>query len=257
MPQGNGSSGHPPGIGPMQLAQQKARPILTRRFYKSAAAADATDGRHEVRVDGRPVRTSGGAVLAVPSQTVAEVLAREWDAQGEFVNPATMPLTRLVNAAIDGVAQHMEEVRADIVRYAGSDLLCYRAEGPAELRRWQDETWSPVLDWLHQHLGAQLAVTTGIAHVAQPPEAIAAIARAVAPLDAMHLAALHSVTTLTGSPALALAVLHGRLTPTQAWEAAHLDEDWQARLWGADHEASQRRERRWLDMQAASFLLAS
>ncbi|MCC6981810.1 MAG: ATPase [Bauldia sp.] len=241
----------------MQLAQQKARPILPRRFYTAVAAVEAADGRHEVRVDGKPVRTPGGAVLASGSRAVAEALAREWDVQREFVDPASMPLTRLVNAAIDGVAKHMDEVRADIVRYAGSDLLCYRAEAPAELRRWQDETWSPILDWLRERLGARLAVVTGVVHVAQPPEALDAIAEAIGPLDAAHLAALHSATTLTGSPVLALAVLHARLTPAEAWQAAHLDEDWQARLWGTDHEASQRRERRWLDMRAASFLLAS
>jgi chaperone required for assembly of F1-ATPase len=240
----------------MQLAQQKARPVLPRRFYKEAAAVEA-GGWHEVRVDGKPVRTPGGAPLAAVSRRVAEGMAREWDAQREFIDPSTMPLTRLVNAAIDGVAGKMDEVRADIVRYAGSDLLCYRADAPAELRRWQDETWSPILDWLHERLGARLSVATGIVHVAQPRDAVEAIARAIEPLDAAHLAALHSVTTLTGSPTLALAVLHARLTPERAWEVAHLDEDWQARLWGVDHEASQRRERRWLDMQAASFLLES
>jgi chaperone required for assembly of F1-ATPase len=257
MTRGNGSSEHKPETGPMQLAQQKSRPILPRRFYESAAAAEGAEGRHEVRVDGRPVRTPGGGLLAASSRAVAEALAREWDGQGEFIDPATMPLTRLVNAAIDGVAGHMEEVRAEIVRYAGSDLLCYRAEAPAELRRWQDETWSPILDWLHESLGARLTLATGVVHVAQPPDSLAAIDRALAPLDPARLAALHSVTTLTGSPALALAVLRARLTPEGAWAAAHLDEDWQARLWGADHEASQRRERRWLEMKAAGFVLAN
>lgn len=250
--------GHPGDAtsGPMQLAQQNARPILPRRFYKVAAAAEI-GGRHEVQVDGKPVRTPKGKILSAASPEVAASMAAEWDAQSEFVDPGTMPLTRLINSAIDGVAGRMVEVREEIVRYAGSDLLSYRADSPVELRAWQDQTWSPILDWLHESLGARLLVAAGMIHQPQPPASLAAISTAIEPLDATKLAALHSATTLTGSAALALAVLRRRLSAADAWAAAHIDEDWQSRLWGVDYEASQRRERRWLEMQAAAFVLVS
>lgn len=256
MSKGNGGAGDAVPIGPMQLAQRNSRPILPRRFYKSAAVHEA-GGRREVRVDGKPVRTPKGNFLAVSDPALAHAMAAEWEAQGEFVDPATMPLTRLINSAIDGVAERMAEVRDEIVRYAGSDLLSYRAEAPAGLRALQDEAWDPILRWLKEELGAELRVIAGVTHRPQPAEALEAVARAIEGLDAPRLAALHSATTLTGSAAIALAVLHRRLTVAEAWTAAHVDEDWQARLWGADQEANQRRERRWLEMEAAGLVLAA
>ncbi len=256
MSSGNGGEGDRAPIGPMQLAQRNSRRILPRRFYKRAAAHEA-EGGHQVRVDGKPVRTPKGNVLATSDPALAQALAAEWEAQGEFVDPATMPLTRLINSAVDGVAERTAEVRDEIVRYAGSDLLSYRADAPAGLRAAQDDAWNPVLDWLKEELGAELLVTTGLTHRPQPAEALEAVARAIEGLDAPRLAALHSATTLTGSAGLALAVLHRRLTAAEAWTAAHVDEDWQVRLWGADHEASQRRERRWLEMQAAGLVLTA
>jgi chaperone required for assembly of F1-ATPase len=165
-----------------------------------------------------------------------------------------MPLTRLLNSAIDGVAHTMAETRADIARYAGSDLLCYRAEEPDTLVARQAHAFDPVLYWAAESLGARFKVTTGVTHIAQPPEALAAIGVALDDYDdPIALAALSVMTTLTGSVLLALAVARGFLLPEAAWRTAHIDEDFQAERWGADAEAMTRRDARWREFEAASM----
>jgi chaperone required for assembly of F1-ATPase len=166
-----------------------------------------------------------------------------------------MPLTRLANSTIDGVIARQAEVRAEIVKYAGSDLLCYRAEGPEELIRRQAETWDPVLAWARAALGADFNVSQGVMPAAQPDAATEAVARALQPHGPFALAAIHVMTTLMGSALLALAHAHGHLSAEAAWVAAHVDEDWQISQWGEDAEAKARRDRRWAEMQAASRLL--
>jgi chaperone required for assembly of F1-ATPase len=193
--------------------------------------------------------------LALPTRALAEAVAAEWEAQGERIDPATMPLTRLANSTIDGVIARQAEVRAEIVKYAGSDLLCYRAEGPEELIRRQAETWDPVLAWARAALGADFNVSQGVMPAAQPDAATEAVARALQPHGPFALAAIHVMTTLMGSARLALAHAHGPLSAEAAWVAAHVDEDWQISQWGEDAEAKARRDRRWAEMQAASRLL--
>jgi len=228
---------------------------LPKRFYTSVSVDAKSPGDYRIRLDGRPVRTPAKAELAVPTAALAEAIAEEWRAQGTHVDPSSMPLTRLANSAIDGVARREAEVRADIAKYAGSDLLCYRAEGPEQLQRRQAEVWDPILRWAEQELGARFAIGTGLMPVAQPDAAKAAVARALQDFDGFALAALHVITTLTGSVVLALAHARGRLTAEEAWAAAHVDEDWQISKWGEDAEAKVRRERRWAEMQSSSRML--
>ena len=182
--------------------------------------------------------------------------AAEWEQQGETIDPADMPLTRLMNSAIDGVAHTMAETRADILRYAGSDLLCYRAEEPDTLVAREAHGHDPVLRWAADELGARFHVTAGVMHVAQPPEAVARIAAALdAYNDPAALAALSVMTTLSGSALLALAVARGFLTPEAAWLAAHVDEDFEIERWGVDAEAMARRAARRREFDAAGVVL--
>ncbi|MGO9421061.1 ATP12 family chaperone protein [Roseiarcus sp.] len=242
---------------PMRAAQANMRPSPVRRFYKAVDVSEA-DGRHALTLDGRPARTPGKNRLAARSRAVMEKAAAEWARQGETLDPSDMPVTRLVNSALDGVAKTMDETRAEIVRYAGSDLLCYRAEGPEELAERQRRAFDPVLDWAFDQLGQRFVLAAGVMHGGQPPELIAAFAAAVERFDdPVALAALSVVTTLTGSTVLALAVAHGFLKPEDAWRLAHLDEDFQIERWGADDEAMARRAARWREMEAAAMVLAA
>jgi chaperone required for assembly of F1-ATPase len=202
------------------------------------------------------VRTPAKAELAVPTRALAEAIAAEWEGQAERIDAATMPLTRLVNTAIDGVAARMSQVQADIAAFAMSDLVCYRADEPEPLVQRQRQHWDPVLAWAREALGARFEVATGLMPVAQPEQTRAAVAASLEGLDAFRLAALHVMTTLTGSALLALAHARGALTAEAAWAAAHVDEDFQISQWGEDTEAAARRARRWAEMQAASRLLA-
>jgi chaperone required for assembly of F1-ATPase len=208
-----------------------------------------------VLLDGKPIRTPAKRELVLPTRGLAEAVAAEWSAQGERIDPRAMLLTRLANSAIDGVWGREAEVRADIAKYAGSDLVCYRAEGPEELVRRQAEAWDPVLTWARHALRADLQVATGIMPVAQPEAGTAALAAALDGLDAFALAPLHVMTTLTGSVLLALACVRGHLSAEAAWALAHIDEDFQIGKWGWDAEAKARRERRWAEMAAASQML--
>lgn len=232
-----------------------ANPQLPRRFYKVVEVGPARpDGSRLILLDGRTARTPGKRELRLASKALAEAVATEWDVQREAIDPASMPLTRLVNTAIDGVEARMADVAVDIVKYAGHDLLCYRVDYPAGLAERQRQLWDPVLGWIGERHGATFAVSSGLMPVTQSEDAGARIARAVAPLDPLRLTALHVMTTLMGSALLGIAVLEGHLTPEAAWLAAHVDEDWQISEWGEDAEATARRERRWREMQAASAL---
>ncbi|MEJ1161248.1 ATP12 family chaperone protein [Prosthecomicrobium sp. N25] len=236
---------------PVQRARNAFRTELPKRFYKDATAEPAEEG-HRILLDGRPVRTPARKVLAVPRPDLAALIAAEWGAQGERIDPATMPHTRLANAVVDGVVERREEVAADALKYAGTDLVSYRASTPERLVDRQTELWDPVLDWVEEAYGARFLVAEGIIHVAQDPEALAAVGRAVQGLDPWRLAGLHSMTTITGSLLIALAHLQGRLGREEAWTAAQIDEDWNMALWGRDPEAVARLEARRRDFEAAS-----
>lgn len=248
-------SPHPGPSDPHQAARRLSAQELPRRFYKSARAVEE-EGRFQLRLDGRPARTPARNSLAVPSRQFAEALEAEWNAQGERIDPAAMPVTRLANSAIDGVAPRMEEVRADVLSYAGTDLLCYRAGEPERLAANQARHWDPIIAWAGRRLGARLVLAEGVMHVPQPPEALAAIAEALARFDEpFRLAGLHVATTLTGSALLALALAKGEIGIDQAWAAAHVDEDWNMHLWGEDAEAMGRRARRFEEFRTAALAL--
>lgn len=227
---------------------------LPKRFYKTVSIGPDSGGFRPL-LDGKPVRTPAKNDLLLPSHALAEEIAAEWEAQRVHIDPARMPLTKLANSAIDGVIGREAEVRADIVKYAGSDLIYYRAEGPAELVRSQMHAWDPILAWARETLGASFVVARGIMPVVQKSDAIASVERALGGNDVFRLAALHVMTTLMGSVLLALAHAQGALSAEQAWAAAHVDEDWQITQWGEDAEAKARRDRRWLEMQTASRFL--
>lgn len=236
---------------PTRVAEPSRESQLPKKFYKSAEVAEE-EGFFKVLLDGRPVRTPGKSVLQLNSQSVMESIAIEWNAQVERIDPMTMPVTRLINTAIDGVSTEMQAVKEDIIRYAGTDFLCYRAEAPDQLVERQSELWDPMIDWAQSSLGARFVLAAGVMHVDQPPESINAFSVHVGLIEhPAVLAATHVVMTLTGSSILAMAVLKDHLTAEEAWELAHVDEDWNISLWGEDEEAMERRAKRLIDMTAA------
>ncbi|AWN38579.1 ATP12 family chaperone protein [Methylobacterium radiodurans] len=241
---------------PMRAARAQTKPTLPKRFYKEAAFSEGEHG-YRLTLDGRPANTPGRNPLAGPNRDLAAILAAEWGAQAEFIDPATMPVTRLVNTTLDGVAPRLEAVAEDLAAYAGTDLVAYRADAPERLVADQARAWDPVLDWARDTFGARLILSEGVMHVTQPEASVAALRKAVLVIDNPYrLAALHTLTTLTGSLLIALAVLHGRLTPEEAWAAAHVDETYQAAVWGADAEAEERLAKRRTEFDAAAVVAA-
>lgn len=239
---------------PMEAARRAMRPPLRKRFYRSATAGEGGADGFPIRLDDKPVRTPLRRLLAAPTQSLAEAVAAEWNAQEQEVDPGRMPLTRLANAVIDAVGDAPGPVAAEIEKYLGSDLVCYRAEAPAGLIEMQCRAWDPVLAWAHEALGARFVQVEGVMHAAQPREAIAAAHGAI-PTDPWRLGAVSSITTLTGSALLALAIAHGRLDAETAWAAAHVDEDWQMAQWGRDQVALARRAYRQAELEAAATVL--
>jgi chaperone required for assembly of F1-ATPase len=242
-----------PHENPMDAARRGARPALRQRFYVNASTVVVPEG-HAVRLDEKPVLTPARRVLAVPAPALAAAIAAEWDCQHGSIDPAKMPLTRLANVTIDGVAERPAPVRAEIAEYLASDLMLYRAAGPAALVERQRVQWDPVLDWAAETLGARFETTVGVTHLAQTEQTLRAASAAI-PDDAWRLGAAHSVTTLTGSTLLALALVRGRLSADQTWDAANVDEDWNMEQWGRDELALERRASRFAELQAAAAVL--
>ncbi len=236
------------------IIKDTMRQPLPKRFYKEVTA-EPRNGAFAVLLDDRPVRTPKKAFLQVVTLQLAEAMAVEWAAQESEINPARMPLTRLVNTAIDGVTGREAEVAAEIVQYAGTDLLCYRAAGPAALVERQAKAWDPIITWAEKSIGGRFILAEGIVHVTQPSATLDKLAAKLSGKNAFALSALHVMTTLTGSALLALAAAEGVVPVDAAWAAAHIDEDYQIEKWGTDFEAEHRRAVRWRDMEAASMLL--
>lgn len=224
-----------------------------KRFYKDVTVDETPDG-FRFLLDGRPVQTPARQPLLLPTRALAEAIAEEWRAQGEEMQPLAMPLTRLVNTVLDGVRATRDDVIGAVLRFGENDLLSYRAETPVELAARQLE-WNAYLDWAAERHDARLAVTSGIQHVEQLPETLAALRLAVASRSDFDLAALHVLASVTGSLILGLAVLDGRLTANEAFALSRLDEAYQAEKWGSDREAEARAQRLAAEMGHAARLV--
>ncbi|ENP35625.1 ATP12 family chaperone protein [Brucella abortus] len=239
---------------PIVRAQKQMQAQLPKRFYEKAEVAES-EGGFAVHLDGRPVKTPARNLLLLPTRAAAQIVADEFAAQEKLIDPGKMPATRLVNTAIDGIAQDPQAVFEDILRFAGTDMLCYRADSPQELVSRQTENWDPLIDRM-ESLGARFALAEGVIHVEQPREAIAAFSVHMAGFkDPLALAALHTMTTLMGSAIIALAVAKGEISAEKGWAIAHIDEDWTIEHWGSDAEAIERRKNREIEMMVAARLL--
>lgn len=207
-----------------------------KRFYKNAAVRAAEQG-FEIRLDDRPVKTPARQPLVVPSPSLADAIAGEWNAQGEKIEPRSMPYTGLSNAAIDRVSADSAGFARSLALFGESDLLCYRADKPESLIARQAEQWDPLLIWARRRFDVELEAVSGVIHRAQPPGTVERLGRAVAARTPFELAALSPLVTISGSLIIALALAEGAVDPDTAWAAASLDEAWQLEQWGADAEA--------------------
>jgi chaperone required for assembly of F1-ATPase len=240
---------------PISRASKLTAPILPKRFYKKAEPVEE-EGNFILQLDGKRANTPARNPIAVSGRDLAAALAAEWNAQGEHIDPAAMPVTRLVNSAIDGVASRMAEVRADICAYAGTDALCYRADEPEGLVAEQNRHWDPVIGHVERVLGVRFTLAGGVVHVEQPADTLAAVRTFLGGIDdPFRLAGLHVVTTITGSALIALALMGGVFDSDDLWVAAHVDEDWNIRQWGEDAEAAARRDKRYMDFKAAALAI--
>lgn len=221
-----------------------------KRFYKNVASVAGAEGWH-IELDGRPVRTPARALLVLPTAALAQAVADEWDAQGGVIAPHAMPFTGLSNAAIDQVAPNHTSFAAGIAAYGQSDLLCYRAEGPAELVTRQAASWGALLDWAQSRYDVAFRVTQGIIHVSQPPETLHRLSAVVAAFDPFTLAGLSTLVALSGSLVCGLALVDGGYETDLVWQAAEIDEVWQVEQWGDDAEAAARSAQRTLDFATA------
>ena len=219
-----------------------------KRFWTDVSVIEV-DGGFGVSLDGRPLKTPAKVALMVPTRTLADAITAEWAATGETVDPRAMPMTGLANAATDRAE---DDLVAGIVRYAGSDQFCYRAEGPTQLVERQAEAWDALLGWARRRYDVDFATCSGVVHVAQPSETVRKLGHAVRLLDRFRLAALSPLVTIGGSLVAGLAVLEQAIPPDAAWEAVSLDERWQLEKWGSDAEAEVA-----LDAKRADFLAAA
>jgi chaperone required for assembly of F1-ATPase len=226
-----------------------------KRFWTSAQAV-TQEGGWSIRLDGRVVRTPGRAVLSVPGEGLARAIVAEWDAQGEAIDPRTMPMTGFANATIDQVLPAIGDFRGQIALYAESDLLCYRASEPQELGAAQAVAWDPLLDWARARHAIAFAVTAGVLPVDQPARTLAALRGAVEALDPWLLAGVATLTQLSGSLVAALALIEGAGDAEGLWAAVTVDERWQAEQWGADEEATEQLNARYVDFSHAAHYCA-
>lgn len=224
-----------------------------KRFYKVVTSAPVEAG-HAIHLDGRPIRTPKREQLVVPTLPLAEAIVSEWQAQGDEILPATMPLTGIANAAIDWVVPDPVAFAAPLAAYGETDLLCYRAPEPP-LARVEAAGWNPILAWAEASYGVEFTLVTGIIHQPQPAATIAALRNALLAHDPFRLAALSPIITIGGSLVIALAHVSGAFDSEALWQAVTLDERWQEEQWGVDEQAAQQRARHHAEWQNATRFL--
>lgn len=219
-------------------------PDRISRFWKDVSVGPHVDGGWAVLLDGRTPKTPDKAVLVLPSEAAARMVADEWAAQGQFLDPSTMPSTRLASTAIDRIGQAREAVADEIAAFAGSDVVCYLAEHPTPLVERQQREWGPWRDWAAREMGVALEPVAGIVHRPQSPDAIARVKAHALSLDDFRLTGLATVVPLLGSAVLALAVEQGALKGDAAFDLSRIDEQFQEDQWGVDAEAAERTQAR-------------
>lgn len=224
---------------PVRLPKQETR---RKRVYKTVAVAEDDEG-YCLHLDGRVLHSPLRAKLVTPFKSLAEAVVSEWDAQAEYIDPATMPLTKLLNTCIDRVSSNPEQIVDGLLQYLDTDLLCYRAAGPETLVERQSKVWQPVLDWLSATHSIALPVATGIVPVSHPPDIKTRMRAVLLSFEPPMLTAVQGVAALTSSLTLALAMVAGRLSGAEVSAAANLDEFWQMERWGEDKESRDRLNR--------------
>lgn len=225
-----------------------------KRFWKQASIAPA-EGGHAVQLDGKGVKTPAGRKLVLPTRALAEVVAAEWDAQETEVRPHTMPMTQLASTALDRVGPEREAILQQLMGYAGTDLLCYRADFPPDLAERQARQWQPLLDWAREALAAEMTATAGVIAIEQKPAALAALKARLDAADTWTLTVIQAAAAAAGSLILALALADRRLNAAETYELSQLEETYQIEKWGEDSEATERRANLKRDIEAAGRLL--
>ncbi len=226
-----------------RLSRDRIVRPLPKKFYKLAEVTAELG----IALDGRIVKTPLKAKLMLPCLPLANAISAEWNAQVDVINPATMPLTKLANTAIDRAGAERAFVAGQVVEFAGSDMVCYRAEAPDKLVALQSDAWDPVVAWASTAIGAKFRMVRGVMHSAQTAATLAAVVAHVATLSDFQLTVAHNLTTLTGSALLGLMLTAKAISPEKGWVAAHVEEDFQIATWGQDDEAQVRRAFRRID----------
>ena len=199
-------------------------------------------GGFSVHLDGRPVRTPGKRSLLVPTEAMAKRIAAEWQAQEDKIDPESMPWTRSANSAIEKVSAARTEVEAYLADYAGTDLLCYRAERPEGLIARQAQAWDPIIDWADQKFGVRITTTSGVMPIEQPAAALRELCRKMTPMSDFELTGFYDLVTLSGSYIVGLAAAYEYAPSDDLWDITRIDEAWQIDQWGADEEAAKAAE---------------
>jgi chaperone required for assembly of F1-ATPase len=234
-----------------RLSRDRIVRPMPKRFYKTVSVTD----KLEIALDGRVVKTPLKVPLRLPTPKLAKAVAAEWDAQTEFIHPGAMPLTKLTNTAIDRATAERAGISAEILEFTGSDMVCYRADKPQSLVALQAKHWDPVVAWAHEALNAKFKTVDSITHITQSSEVFNNVRNCVDGLDNFTFAAVHNLTTLSGSALIALMLATGGMSTDAAWAAANVDEDWQVATWGKDDEAEVRRMGRLQEFSAcANFI---
>jgi chaperone required for assembly of F1-ATPase len=221
-----------------------------KRFYREASAVEGPDGWH-VALDGRQVRTQGGHVLVLPNRALADLLAEEWNAQGEEIDPRSFRHRDMADYALDVVSDDPAAAVTALLRYAETDTLCYRADPDEPLWKRQQAVWEPLVCVCEAREGIRLQRVSGVMHRPQDEAALARLRDRLEALDYLTLAALTTLASLSASLVVGLATLEPDADGEALWDAANLEEDWQVELWGRDQEAQERREKRKGDFLAA------
>lgn len=241
-------------FNPFEKAHEITKPKLPKRFYKEVTTAPF-EGGFGVFLDGRAIKTPSKMSVILPTESLARLMVAEWEAQKDEINPALMPVTKLVNSTLEMVAPNPSPIIDELAGFAAHDLVCYRAENPQSLCERQSEAWDRLVDMMQAKLGVRYHVTCGVLSIAQPEGIFPSLKQRLSALSAFEIAALHNMSTLSTSLSIGLCVLEGDIAPEEGWQAAHVDEDWNISQWGEDFEAKERRESRWREFEACARLI--
>lgn len=225
-----------------------------KKFYTDVSLEKSDDG-YLVLLDGKAIKTPLKKVMLCPTKKLAQAIMQEWISQGDVINLRDMPMMQLLNTAIDRVAGQRKKMGEEFISHLDNDTIVYRAEQSDELTALEIKLWQPLYDWVKETFAEDIQTTENILSHVDNKGLKKKIKHWMMGLDDYHLTVLLESGALTSSTIIGAVFCHDNITAEQAFEAAYLEENYQAQKWAPDKQATENRAQTLRELKELELFL--